>query len=542
MSLKRITLATAGALFLILSGCEFGLDPENPPFARDELAAGLNEYRPFISEIAAASALATSPSAGSIGGSAVAPPWKSDQTGTAWADLFLADPDDVSSWYTPEELFAEYRDGSSNVAYVPGENEYISDYYGPGDDLRFVITKPTESNLYRVEVYVYPRLDFNVVYVYERYYVGHNAWSNYESVDLTTVGYETLETHYVDGSVGDRTVIEEYTFDPADGAVNEFYPAFSADSMITTVTGTLSSTSESTPDISGTVSLFDGVIDDLDAYVYPDSPSNEVPDASSSVDGEFSSYVEETYNGERGSKMDSVQLYTELADGSTSGVTYSSLGRRGRWATTTEGVSRSRRYDDGDARVAETRTLTTTGNIGNIWYSEFVETTITTDSDGRTSYERVYVYWWNDITSNTNLVPAYQSNVTLTETSAGSGEYAGYNVYGWGATANQLQEIAFEKNDEAYTVTSNRWDADISTSSLSATAVGDRMSFTITTDDDGFMQPMELAHDGGTLRLSYEADALIGTYTKEGYTEDVLISGDGVGIGNRFYRGSEFDE
>lgn len=540
MKIRIGTIAALGAMLLLLAGCEFGLEPENPPFAADELAEGLNEYRPHIGEIAAASALATSPEPETIGGSAVAPPWKSDQAGTPWAEVFLTDPNDVSSGKTPEELFTEYRDGTSEVAYVPGENEFISDYYGPGDELRFVLTR-NPGNIYEVEVYVYPRLDFNIAYTYERYWVGSSAWSNYESAKLTTVGYEALQTHYVDGSVGDRTVIDEYTFDPTDGAENKFYPAFSADSMITTLTGTLSSTSDSTSDISGTVPLFDGVTDGISDYVYPDSVTAELPEPSTSVDGEFSSHIEETYNGRQGSKMDSVQLYTELADGSASGVTYASYGRRGRWATTTDSVSRSRRYNDGDSRVLETRSLTTTGNSGSIWFSDITETTITTAEGEPTTYESVVAYWWGDITSNSELPPYLQSTVTLTETSAGSGEYTGYNVSGWGPTANQIQEIRLAKGDGRITVTSSRWDADISTSSLSGSAVGDQISFTIATDSDGFMQPMELTHDGGTLRLSYEAGALIGTYTKDGYTEDVMISGDGVGVGNRFYRGSEFD-
>lgn len=530
---------------IALSGCDLGMDPETSPFDEEGLAQELDAYRPVLQDFDALMALGNSPDASriatssDIGASAVAPPWDETQTTNQvqWAEIFLTDPADTSSWKTPAVLFAEYEspdDGDTNRAEIPGETgdaPYIADYYAVGDQLRFVMTdldpQDPDSN-YRVEVYSYPRTNFSILFTYEEYYVSPTEWTYYTDAGATTQGYATLETHYADGMVGERTVEEAFFSDSG-----TFYPAFAFGELVATETQEISDGT-----ILGTAPLYVDLGGSLSDYVYTQVEST--PPTATATTGQYSSHVTESANGDRGSKLDSWQYYTEPDGDSAYGLTYSTYKRNGRWATAVNNVSRTSRTSDGSGETAVTRVLSTTGNIGSIWESNVTETSVSRETDGNIRYESVYIQWWEDVTDGSAGTPSYESTLVLTQSDDEGRSYEGYKVYGWNGSNDMVDEVSLTHNsDGSYTMTTTyRWDVSIGSSAIgsSATAV-QPLSMTVS-GSDGSLRSVSWEHNGGELVLTYEQGGLIGSYTKAGDSIDVLIRPEGIGVGDAFYRGA----
>lgn len=206
---------------------------------------------------------------------------------------------------------------------------------GNQDRFYFTISKDTVSgpDYFRLKLYTFPALDYNIVYVLEEYLVSDSntntwAWTNMD-INKVSGGWINYQTKYVDGSVGTKTSIQT----SATGG-----PKYAA-------LGTVGGFGANEP------------YSNIGQYLYTGTQPTLVTDAAAT----WSSYVVETMKLQNQNFFTiGYQYYTEIG-GKNYGLTYYDLSQNG-WKNQSYTIVRS--YKDPSTGLAASRAVTSTNLNG----------------------------------------------------------------------------------------------------------------------------------------------------------------------------------
>ena len=294
-------------------------------------------------------------------------------------------PSDADSTLTgdPADIYSQFNGTGSNEVRVPS-SVYFQDYYNSGDEAYF--TMEPEGEYYRIILYIYPSVNFDIKYNYEEYLVAPNDWTNMND-DFVSGKLSKYKTYFSDGSVAERTI--EFTSADSDSA-----GYYNNEALI------------------GAVS--DEILESGN-YDYPDP----ITDPATSSTGSWSSKTNSTIATRSGSDISAVEYYTE-GDNTYSGVTYISTEQTFLWATQSKTVVRF--SGDFSDNTSKERSLTTIGNVGSIWYTETNEIDIHTSSD-RIVYDKVLKLWYDNPDSAKSRTSDYQQNLHLVGSDVNTNQY-----------------------------------------------------------------------------------------------------------------------
>ncbi len=382
-----------------------------------------------------------------------------------------ADPDLAGK--APSVVYSEF--GGSGEVRVPSTG-YFQDYYNQGDEAYFTMTE--EGANYRIKLYMYPSVNFDIKYNYEEYLVTTTDWTNMNDA-LEAGKLSKYETYFADGSVARREIT--YT----SNGVNDKYASFSV-----------------SDDILGS-----------GEYDYP-SP---IVDPSHTSAGNWSSKTESTVDIRGPYDLSAVEYYTEDTATTYSGVSY----------ITTKGNSRRsgntvlRFSGDSDTGASKERSLSTIG-------TRFTLTTavdISLDAN-RIVYNKVLKLWHAVPGSVSDSNISHEERTYLMETGVDTNLYTGYTeVYRRGKAIGKKHLISLtRKTDGSY-----KFKRAIGISNSKAVDSESELELILTKSKDFDVVFVNIPMGSGRFFGIYEHGAFIGVYTS-GNGQDYSASVDQFGV------------
>lgn len=404
----------------------------------------------------------------------------------------------TTDFSTPDSAYG----GSSGTITIDLTSDASAVYYNASNKARISMTPLAGGVGYKIVLKVYPLDNFDVNYQQETYYVKSDSWTNYadDSLSSSALGWEDISVYYADGSVGQQTVDQNTTFFSGDPDENFGYAAFD-------------------------VPL--DVIANQASYLSTISPPTDI-----GTSGDNIAYSARSTTAV-GPDISSVDYYTEIdSDGDAKhlGDQISSINIKDvtRYGSTMTYVSRfTRNLLDGSYTYRSLGQKT-----GGWWSNTEVEERDSSVTGGVRSYTGSTKLWYKPLAQITpGSTPSREDVLSLTETSAGSGNYAGTLDSFWGNRGNSYT-VALNRLSDGSTrlitsylssVSRGVNDIDISMNSLDQP---DGISFTF---------PGSYAVFSG----SYEQGALTGTYSIGSRSADIEITASGISVNGDFYPNEE---
>jgi hypothetical protein len=368
-------------LTVILAGLLFSCNPDGVQISAETAASDLVELRSLLSGVDASLGLLV------------------DEDPASRNLSRAITPSEVGLTGTPEEV---YGTGTDLVRF-PSDG-YFQDYYNSGDEAYFTM-EVEDATHYRVKLYIYPSVNFDIKYNYEEYLVTLTDWTNMNDA-LESGKLSKYETYFADGTVAVREITYTST------ALDDKYDVFSVPDII------LGST----------------------AYEYPAT----IVDPVSTYAGTWSSKTESTVDVRGGSDISAVEYYTEDIDSLYSGVAYLSTESSRMWKTSSNTVVRF----SGNPVTGESkeRSLTTISSIRSKGYTSTISVDIELVED-RISFTKELKLWYEDasIADDTNI--SYHQKIVFLETGINTNVYEGTvaDFEGSGGTGNKYN-ISLKKN------------------------------------------------------------------------------------------------
>lgn len=399
--------------------------------------------------------------------------------------------DDSLSGKLPSDVYSEY--GGSGKVRVPSTN-YFQDFYG-NEGVEAYFTMEPDGDYYRIKLYTYPSVNFEIKYNYEEYLVGSGSngttdtWTYMNDAHIS-YRFSKYKTYFSDGSIADR----ELTFTSEDTGPAEYY---------------------------NSTTLVNAVSDDIlgsGEYNYPFSIPELVHSAANS--GDWSSRTESIVDIRGIYDLNSVEYYTENA-GISSGVTYVSTDRVWLWGTESKNVTRFR--GNSSTGVSKERSLTTIGSIGSVWYTQTNAVDIKLQAK-RVVYDKVEKLWYLNPGSADDGNVFYHQNLHLIETAENSNQYTGYveDFWGSGTFGNRYNISLSKKADGSYKYKRSGW-------SSAFRSVKEDLELTLTKSKDIDVVFVSIPVGSGRFYGLYENGAFTGVYTAAN-GQDYSVSVDSVGI------------
>lgn len=396
---------------------------------------------------------------------------------------------------TPSEAYTDFG-GTTGEVRIPNIG-YFNDFDG-NEGVQAYFTMEPDGDYYRIKLYTYPAVNFNVRYNYEEYLVGsgnNGTTDDWTYMDASHNPYRMIsyKTYFADGSVADRTI--EFT-----SADSDTY--YSNTDLKAKVTDT----------------IFDG------NYDY-DSPA---PTDSSITGVDWSSKTTSVVNVRRGSDINVTEYYTEGTDSTYSGVTYMSTEQISLWGTQSKSVIRF--SGDTSANTSKERSLTTIGNIGSIWYTETNRIDVS-NSNGRIVYDRIQKIWYGDTDYAEGHTSSYQQNLHLEETGENTHQFTGYveDFWGTGSTGNKFNISIGKVRSGVYKLRRFGW-------SLASRALDSELELDLTkssVSDDVFVK---IPVGSGEFFGYYEHGAFTGVFTaSNGESFSAAIDRAGISVNGTVY-------
>jgi len=300
---------------------------------------------------------------------------------------------------TPSDVYTEY--GGTGEVRVPSSG-YFQDYYNQGDEAYFTMT--VDGAHYRIKLYIYPSINFDIKYNYEEYLVATDDWTNMNDA-FETGKLSKYETYFSDGSVARREITYTST------GVDDKYSPFSV-----------------SDDILGS-----------GEYAYP-SP---IVDPAAVSAGNWSSKTESTVDIRGPYDLSAVEYYTEDIDDTYSGVIYMATEGNSRRA----GNTVLRFSGDTTAGSSKERSLSTIGTR----FSLATAVDISLNAN-RIEYNKVVKLWHAAPGSANDGNISHEERTYLMETGVDTNLYSGYTeVYRRGHATGRKHIVSLtRKTDGSY--------------------------------------------------------------------------------------------
>jgi len=376
---------------------------------------------------------------------------------------------------TPSDVYTEY--GGSGTVRVPSEG-YFQDYYNEGDEAYF--TMAVDGAYYRIKLYMYPSINFDIKYNYEEYLVATDDWTNMNDA-FETGKLSKYETYFSDGSVARREIT--YTSTGAD----DKYASFS---------------------------VSDDILGSGD-YDYP-SPIVDPPHTSTGI---WSSKTESTVDIRGPFDLSAVEYYTEDTATTYSGVSYITTEGNSRRSGNT--VTRFSGDTDPDTGESKVRSLSTIG-------TRFTLTTAVdiTLEEKRIVYNKVLKLWHAVPGSASDSNISHEERTYLKETGEDTNLYTGYTeVYRRGKAIGRKHLVSLtRKIDGSYKLKRGK-----GVSHSKAVDSESELELILTKSKDFDVVFVNIPMGRGRFFGIYEHGAFIGVYTS-GNGQDYSASVDQFGV------------
>lgn len=396
------------------------------------------------------------------------------------------DKDEANAWLTfkPTEVYnnsgiASEIDTQTNTLRIP-QSGVINGLYGKSDTDFYIELEEIQTGVkYRVMLYIYPRSDFNIEYIYEEYIVsdeGSWAWAPLDNGGQEGVLIKDI-AYYRDGSVKDR--VTTWT---GSNRINEVYsnaPAldFEIDDLISDSTDYLYPASEPIFTYS----------DVSDTTVFRSRTTGSIKGISG---GTFS--ITEYYSEENGNKAYNLQL----------------IERSKKWTFVKEVNRAYSNLTTLDSNFIALR------ESGTKWYTttemEKIKKTATT-------YYSEKHLWYDELS---NITETDNANSIILNLEKSGDVYQGTSTQFWGSTG------------EKYNYTINTLTGEISTSWLQSTTRNLTSQNILITDIKNFT----ISSGNWSFKGSYDLGELIGVYNYNGDKYDVAIDLLGLVIEDEKYK------
>ncbi len=382
-----------------------------------------------------------------------------------------ADPDLAGK--TPSEIYSEY--GGSGEVRVPSEG-YFQDYYNQGEEAYFTMSE--DGAHYRIKLYMYPSVNFDIKYNYEEYLVATNDWTNMNDA-FETGKLSKYETYFSDGSVAKREIIETSI------TTGVYYTSF-------------------------------GVSDDILGSGEYDYPST-IPAPGTTGSGEWSSRTDSTIDIRGPYDLSAVEYYTENTTTTYSGISYMATEGNSRRA----GNTVLRFSGDTTTGASKVRSLSTIG-------SRFTLTTavdISLDAN-KIVYNKVLKLWHAAPGSADDSKISHEERTYLMETGVDTNLYTGYTeVYRRGRATGKKHLVSLtRKTDGSYKLTRAK-----GISNTRAVDSDSELELVLTKLKDFDVVFVNIPMGSGRFYGIYEHGAFIGVYSS-GNGQDYSASVDQFGV------------
>ncbi|MFZ4615749.1 MAG: hypothetical protein ACOYM2_06100 [Rectinemataceae bacterium] len=463
--MRQIAIGCA-ILGAALASCSFGIVEDSTPLTYAQIATDLRELSGYVTLIPAAQAIGNRREFA-----------ESRTVQPSWSQVASK---------SPEQLYTDGRATAPNPLRVPSTG-LIKNIYGNSDyQGYFTLTPVTGTSYYKVDFTLYPLDSMIVASTVESYYV-LGSDSGWVACQDTTgaAGFVALSTNYVDGTVGDRTMLKSYS-----GSGYVTFPA---------------------PDLLGGSQI----PKTSELATYYTTPITTEPAVQKGA-AQWSSYTTETVTNSAGNLITSNQFYTETDAVKYSGVTcYTSNPQNPKTYTNI-----TRFFGDRSAGMQTIRAFATASLPGNNKSTGQIDQVDISKTGGKTVYKSVIETWTG---TGTATISGLSSSVvlSLTESAAGTGSFSGtqQTFTGTSRTGTTNNASIVKSATGTYTTT-------LTTNTTVATRVASKLSVSLDS-----LQDLALDLAGGIFHGSFSNGSFEGSYTDHsGASHAVYITGSGVVI------------
>lgn len=452
-----------------------------------DIKGDLSAIVPLISVIEAGLNLVDENSVGT-NSRALSPTWSVDSSNEDMETYFGSDWQ--SNPYKPSKVYTDNGgDGVSIVRIPQTDGTHIKNYNGNTNQEFYFTLEPISTKKYRLKLYIYPRDDFNTDYVYEEYVVDEDnegTW-NWQNFDNTGISNSWIKqtTYYRDGSENNRDTVWSASRKKVDEVYNQA-PALD-------------------------LSVNDLIADNSLYEYFTDEPVYTISDDGTSDPDTPEFYSSKTLGRLKGKRvfLDIIEYYTqETVSGGYIMRNVQFIESTKRWDSE-KIVTRSNK--DTVLDKSNYLSLTVTGGKwDSISEIEKIERTSTT-------YKSENHFWYKPISSVTTVDDA---NSVILDLTKNENLFEGTSTQYWGSSG------------EVYNYSINTITGEIITKWIeSTTRTIANQSFSITDVSD-------ITISSGNWEFSgyYELGELVGTYSYNGDTSDVVVDLYGIEIEGKKYK------